>query len=285
MSELKLVQPGAAAPHAMPAFTEAERGDVEALGSLLASAVRQCGFGYEAQRANVAATAMEAETIPADKLAWRHLAAVEREQGCDAALSAWEDVKQSAREELASGHRAAMVMEGSDAMPIDRARFLVLRELFASEWKPVNGIEFSLVDQMTQAATAQSYWTERLTMRTMQEAAEDLRYRQELSKDEQMYRFGEWLPPRLSTSEAMQEAMGMVDRWNRVFLRCLRQLRDLRRFNVVIQNAGQVNVGQQQVNVGQPQVNLNKQEARPVKRAKAKRRSQCSTPSSISAAD
>ena len=249
MSELKLVQPGAAALHAMPAFTEAELGDVEALGSLLASAVRQCGFGHEAQRANVAATAAEAETIPADKLAWRHLAAVEREQGCDAALSAWECVKQAAREELSSGHRAAMVIEGSDAMPMDRARFLVLRESFASEWKPVNGIEFSLVDQMTQAATAQSYWTERLTMRTM------------------------------------QEAMGMVDRWNRVFLRCLRQLRDLRRFNVVIQNAGQVNVGQQQVNVGQQQVNLNKQEARPVKRAKAKRRSQCSTPSSISADD
>lgn len=248
MSELKLVHSAPAASRAVPAFTEAERGDVEALGRLLASAVRQSGFQYEAQRENVAAMAKEAEELPARGLTWRHLAAVEREQGDEAALSAWEDVKQAAREEVSSGHRAAMVMEGSDAMPMDRARFLVLRESFAAEWKPVNGIEWNLIDTMTQAATAQSYWTEKLTMRTMQEAADDLRDRRELSKDEQMFRWGDWLPPRLSTSEAMQEAMGYVDRWNRVFLRCLRQLRDLRRFNVVIQNAGQVNIADKQVN-------------------------------------
>jgi hypothetical protein len=36
---------------------------------------------------------------------------------------------------------------------------------------------------------------------------------------------------------------------NRIFLRTLRQLRDLRRYTVVIQNPGQVNIGAQQVNV------------------------------------
>jgi hypothetical protein len=46
----------------------------------------------------------------------------------------------------------------------------------------------------------------------------------------------------------------MADRFNRMFLRTLRQMRDLRRYGtpVVIQNAGQVNVaanGGQQVNV------------------------------------
>jgi hypothetical protein len=42
-----------------------------------------------------------------------------------------------------------------------------------------------------------------------------------------------------------------VDRFDRIFLRTLRALRNLRRQTpgVVVQNAGQVNVGGQQVNV------------------------------------
>ena len=41
----------------------------------------------------------------------------------------------------------------------------------------------------------------------------------------------------------------MVDRFNRMFLRTLLGLRDQRRYSVVVQSAGQVNVGQQQVKV------------------------------------
>jgi hypothetical protein len=50
---------------------------------------------------------------------------------------------------------------------------------------------------------------------------------------------------------AEPEATAMVDRYNKMFIRTLRALRDLRRYapSVVIQNAGQVNVGSQQVNV------------------------------------
>jgi hypothetical protein len=51
----------------------------------------------------------------------------------------------------------------------------------------------------------------------------------------------------------------MVDRFNRIFLRTLRALRDLRKvpLAVVVQNAGQVNVGQQQVNVAPQAAGLN----------------------------
>ena len=47
----------------------------------------------------------------------------------------------------------------------------------------------------------------------------------------------------------------MVDRFNKLFLRTLRALRDLRRYapTVMIQNAGQVNIGQQHVNAAQIQ--------------------------------
>jgi hypothetical protein len=43
----------------------------------------------------------------------------------------------------------------------------------------------------------------------------------------------------------------MVDRFNRLFMRTLRGLRDLRRYaiKVTIQRAQQVNIGEQQVNV------------------------------------
>jgi hypothetical protein len=45
--------------------------------------------------------------------------------------------------------------------------------------------------------------------------------------------------------------MARTKRFNRIFLRTLRALRDLRRGPqpVLVQNAGQVNVAQQQVNV------------------------------------
>jgi hypothetical protein len=51
--------------------------------------------------------------------------------------------------------------------------------------------------------------------------------------------------------EAIEQAAGMVDRFNRIFLRTLRALRDLRRLPpaVIVAKADQVNVGGQQVNV------------------------------------
>jgi hypothetical protein len=58
-------------------------------------------------------------------------------------------------------------------------------------------------------------------------------------------------PHRLTPTDVSQFA-AMVDRFNRIFLRTLRALRDLRRYapaTVVVQNAGQVNVGGQQVNM------------------------------------
>jgi hypothetical protein len=50
----------------------------------------------------------------------------------------------------------------------------------------------------------------------------------------------------------MERAGAMAERCNRIFLRTLRALCELRRRtpSVVVQNAGQVNVGAQQVNVG-----------------------------------
>ena len=68
---------------------------------------------------------------------------------------------------------------------------------------------------------------------------------------------GQWQPMRLSYAEQLERATQMADRFQRMYMRTLRQMRDLRRYAspVVIQNARQVNVatdGGQQMNVQTP---------------------------------
>jgi hypothetical protein len=62
---------------------------------------------------------------------------------------------------------------------------------------------------------------------------------------------GGWDPPRVSEHQALEQAGAMVDRFNRMFMRTLRALCNLRKvpLALVVQNAAQVNVGGQQVNV------------------------------------
>jgi hypothetical protein len=77
---------------------------------------------------------------------------------------------------------------------------------------------------------------------------------------------GTWQPPRLKASEYLERATQMADRYQRMFLRTLRQMRDLRRYSppVIVQNAGQVNIaadGGQQVNVQNNVKKVNKRTA------------------------
>jgi hypothetical protein len=89
------------------------------------------------------------------------------------------------------------------------------------------------------------------------------------------YDEGDWQPPRLTAVEYLDHCTQMADRFNRMFLRVLRQMRDLRRYNVpvIINNPEQVNVatdGGQQVTV--------QEKRRAKKRARAvARKLQCNT--------
>jgi len=59
-----------------------------------------------------------------------------------------------------------------------------------------------------------------------------------------------WKSPYQSEADAVDQAHGLADGYNMQFLRVLRQLRDLRRYApIIVQNAQQVNVGNQQLNV------------------------------------
>ena len=180
-------------------------------------------------------------TRPPDQLSWLDLDHV-ADRSPEKALELWEQVKEAAREELRTGHRMvrAVSVRGDYCWP--RVQFLALREELLEGWKPTNAVERQLVEVLAQAETAYLEWLESLTTFT------SLRCNQEPPgrNDD-----GTWRPERITIAEATDQAAAMVDRFHRLMMRTLRTLRDLRRYapKVVVQNAEQVNVGDQQVNV------------------------------------
>ena len=158
----------------------------------------------------------------------------------DLGAESWLQVREAAADELASGHRAARAIEFIGDLD-DRARFLELRESFIRDWQPRTGIETALIDAMTQAFSLYERWLARSAGRM-----EVVNVR-----EDRQGRVRGWSPPMQMEADALHQAAEMADRFNRIFLRNLRALRDLRRYagSVVVQNAGQVNVGGQQVNL------------------------------------
>jgi hypothetical protein len=183
----------------------------------------------------------KALTGPADEVDWlelHHVAQTDPER----ATARWEEIKRAALDELRTGHRAARAVETLNFGAWPRAQFLALREELGAEWVPRNGIERQLIDTMAHAQAGYLYWLRLLTMRSQLESVNsDRRHREE----------GRWEAPRQRDAEALEQAAGMVDRFNRLFLRTLRSLCEMRRRGgpVIVQNGGQMNVAQQQVNL------------------------------------
>ena len=158
------------------------------------------------------------------------------------ALKRWAEIKEAARDELQSGHRAAVAVDAARHSPWSRAQFLAVRDELASEWEPRNGIERVLIDTLAQAHVSYQFWLQMLTYR----ATVECRVEHEPST-----RTRAWKPEGITEAAAVELAGNMVDRFNRLLVRTLRALRDLRRYApaVIVQNAAQVNVAGQQVNV------------------------------------
>ncbi len=224
-------------------------GEATALAHKLAGARRQLVEEYERHRGLSRDDAIAevrqfdnhqfAEQIllqPRRSTTWHNLdtlAAVDPEL----AVQRWNDVVDDAVEELASGHRAAAVVDVDGSSCWSRAQFLALREQLADNWAPRSGIEIALIDAMAQSLTLKMTWMGRLVALDS------------LENPEIAYANVDPLP-RVDIFRTVEQAAGMIDRFDRMFMRALRQLRDLRRYTVVVQHAGQVNVGEQQVNLG-----------------------------------
>ena len=153
----------------------------------------------------------------------------------------WGEVVDCAADELRCGKRASAVFETQGSDPWQRAQFLAMRNELSAQWNPRNGIERVLIDAMAQAQSAYAYWTQCMMERATLEPETG-----NCTKHK-----GKWKLPSDQVSRAVQQAAEMADRFSRMFVRNLRALRDLRRLapTIVVQNAGQVNVGEQQVNV------------------------------------
>jgi hypothetical protein len=177
------------------------------------------------------------------------------------AQNVWEIVKREARDEFESGHLAAGAFEPVDYLKDawTRARYLGLRESFADEWEPRGGIELSMIDLMAQAFFQVQYWTEQSVLRARTEPREeDYEYRkwkqyQREAKTES-WKNGHWDIPYVRERDAVEHAAAMADRWQRMYFRAVRQLRDWRRYapQVTINNPRQVNIaadGGKQVNI------------------------------------
>jgi len=179
-------------------------------------------------------------------LEWRDLSYTEQlEPG--AGFEVYDHIKQAAHDELESGDRAAEVIASSMTRPWIKARYLALRESFIADWKPTGSIETRLIEMMAQLYTAYEHWMELSVQRVAFECQEE-RYQIETR--------GKWRAVSVNGDVHAQQAAEMADRYNRLFLRTLRQLRDLRRYvaPVTIHNPQQVNIaaeGGQQVNVRQ----------------------------------
>src|SRR5216684_660242 len=160
----------------------------------------------------------------------------------DLALRKWEEIKRAASDELQCGHRAARAMEGVESDCWQRAQFLAVRSELAKGWQPRNGVEWQLIDAMAQAQTAMFFWMRQLVIVSSLRAARQKR---------EIVERGTYDLAQVSEFETVNQAGAMIDRFNKIFLRTLRALRDLRRYTpaVIVQNAGQVNVAGQQVNV------------------------------------
>ena len=163
----------------------------------------------------------------------------------------WEQIKVEARKEFESGHSAAntVLPPGLTREAWQVARYLGVRESFISEWKPRGGIEISLIDMLAQTWFQWQYWLEQSILRAQTEPRREHRdYREWKARMEEQRASdssgeGYWFQPYVSEQEALDHAVQMVDRWNRMYVRTLRQLRDLRRFSpVTINNAKQVNI-------------------------------------------
>lgn len=174
-----------------------------------------------------------------DQITWYQLAALVK-QDPQAAYQRWAEIAHAARQELDSGQRAAAAGQLLDT-PWEQAQFLAIRQSLAEEWQPTRGLEDRLIDMMAHTFEGWLFWMQRSTTRAIFQAQVETRSLGEI---------GKWQTPTVSDVVAMEQAMAIAERFNRIFLRTLRALRDLRRYSptVTIQSAAQVNIGAQQVN-------------------------------------
>ena len=166
----------------------------------------------------------------------------------------WQRIKDAATLELKRGVRSARTVESANSYPIERARFAAIAGALMKSLEPRDALEELLIQQMACAYELHLLWQERASMRAQQEVWEGDRDRRNALHNlspRQRDRYEEdhgWMPPRVSTAEAIDQSVMIADRYQRSFLRLMKAFRDNRRlFSSLVVAGGQVNIAEQQV--------------------------------------
>jgi hypothetical protein len=199
--------------------------------------------------------------MPTEQINFRHLLELNANSP-RTAQNLWETIKHEAKNEFESGHRAAAAFEPADYMADawNRASYLGLRESLIEEWQPKGGIELTMIDAVAQAYLQLQFWTTESVKRAKTQPRQEnerfadwKKWNKEVSP-KQWSREGHWDLPLVTEQAAIEQAAQMADRWQRMYFRAIRSLRDWRRYTpqVTINNPNQVNIatdGGQQINV------------------------------------
>jgi hypothetical protein len=176
----------------------------------------------------------------------------------------WAELKQAARHELATGVRGADALESSmpgERTPWRRGRYLAIVDALTADLEPRGALEALLIQRMASTYDRCLHWQHEAIQREEMEVWQgQSTIRQEHARmgegdRERNRREYGYLPPRLNQAEAIQEAALMSERYERAFLRLVREFRNQRRMfaSLIVAEGGTVNIadgGPQQVNMG-----------------------------------
>jgi len=236
------------------AFFRSKEGGALSLDEAHARASQPCEDEEEAKRLYD-----ELRRNPVDQIRFVDLASMWRISPAFSE-SLWEMIKTEARDEFESGHLASRVLNPTQFQRTAWAvaSYLGLRESFVEEWQPQGGIQVSLIDLLAQSFFCFQHWVKQSVLRSQtplrKSNAGYVQWQEQFNPDavDDGYTYGHWDLPYVSEQAAIEHATRMADRWHRMYMRTLRNMRDLRRYSVTITNAQQVNFasdGSQQVNV------------------------------------
>jgi hypothetical protein len=203
-----------------------------------------------------------------DNLSWYEMDHLFRASP-DLAEQVWDEIKEQAARDFKSGHFAAELFERTEWQKNvwKRAHFVAVFQMMVESYKPRDAIEHQMVEMAAVEYFLWRHWTqEHLQRATSEPRRESYDYKEWREREKEVWCrhsghkkpiegqwiAGAWEVPYQSEAEAVQQAAELADRFRRAYLASVRALRDWRRYPVIVQNAGQVNIagdGGQQVNV------------------------------------
>ena len=206
-----------------------------------------------------------------DNLSWYGLDRVFRANP-DLAEQVWNEVKEAAARDFTSGHFAAELFERTDWQKNvwKRAHFVAVFQMMVESYKPRDAIEHQMVEMAAVEYFLWRHWTAEHMQRAITEPRREsydynewrekqketwCRYSGQKRPIEGQWIAGAWELPYQREADAVQQAAELADRFRRAYHASIRALRDWRRYPVIVQNAGQVNIAAD----GGQQVNLQKQ--------------------------